>query len=148
MSLALIAARALGVLKSVPWWVFAAVAGAVALWFAVAAHDRAQFNKGFNVGWAGQHHALLTERQAHAITRASLERALIAVADQNAAIGKLAAEAKARLGASNTAVQNAQKAAATSETIAKALDASASKPGARDPQCIPSDIFINSSGNL
>lgn len=148
MSFALIAARALGILKSIPWWVFAAVAGAVALWFAVAAHDRAQFNKGFNVGWAGQHRALTAERQSHAITRDSLARSLVALADQNAAIGKLAAEAKARLGASNAAVQNAQKAAAASETIAKALDASAAAPGARDAKCIPSEIFINSSGSL
>ena len=139
---------ALSFLKTVPWWVFAGIAAALLAWHLLAVHDRAQFNKGFDVAWTQQHQQLVDEQQSHAVTRTSLNTALVKIADQNAAVDKLVADGVTRQAASTDALKAAQSANKPREAAAKALDASAAKAGPRDAACAPSEAFIASIKEL
>jgi len=130
-------------------WQWFAVAVAVGLlWFAWARHEKSVWNEGYNVGWAQQHRELLIERAGHDITRASLAQALIAIADQNKAIADIKAKADAKIAASGVAIAAAKKETAKAEDVAKALDRSASVVGKKDALCLPSETFLQHSGEL
>lgn len=135
-------------LKSVPWWGYAAIVGALLAWYALSVHDRAQFNKGFNAGWTQQHKALLAEQQSHAVTRASLNGALNQIDGQNGAVDALKADSDKRASAAGTALDAAQAANKPRETAAAALEASSAKTGPRDAPCVPSEAFLTYSGEL
>lgn len=145
IAIALLAARKF---IAAHWQWFAALAVACLIWHAIAVHDRAQFNKGFDAGWSQQHQQLLDEQQSHAITRTSLNTALIKIADQNAAANGLAAEGAKRRAASSDALKAAQTDNKRRETAAKALDASGAAPGARDAACVDSETFLASMKEL
>ncbi len=80
------------------------------------------------------------EEKAHAITRASLDEALAAIDDQNAAVQKLRTETGARLKASEAALEASRKAAERSDGIVRGLRASASEVRPGEP-CKPSEAF-------
>ena len=130
------------------WQWFAAVAGALLAWHLLAVHDRAQFNAGYNAGWSQQHQQLLDEQQSHAVTRTSLNTALVKIADQNAAVDKLAVDGVKRQAVSADALKAARGANKAREAAAKALDASAAKAGPRNASCGPSEAFIASMKEL
>lgn len=130
------------------WQWFAAVAVALLAWHAIAVHDRAQFNKGYNAGWSLKQGELVDEQQSHAITRTSLNTALVKIADQNAAVDQLAADGVKRQSASAGALKAAQAANKPREAAAKSLDASAAATGPRDAPCVPSDAFLASMKEL
>jgi predicted nucleic acid-binding Zn-ribbon protein len=95
---------------------------------------------------ADQNEALYqVEAAKHAVTRTSLNMALTAIDDQNAAVQKLAADSDARIKSAADAQKAAQEAARASEGVARALEASAAvaRPDARE--CPPSDTFWNQS---
>jgi len=130
-------------------WQWFAVALAFGLiWFAWTRHERTVWNEGYNVGWAQQHRELLIEQAGHDITRASLAQALVAIADQNKAIADIKAKADANIAASGVAIAAAKKETAKAEDVAKALDKSASVVGKKDALCLPSETFLQHSGEL
>lgn len=140
----------LGARKSIAahWQWFAAAALALLVWHAIAVHDRAQFDKGYNAGWSLKQRELVDEQQSHAVTRTSLNTANIKISDQNREIEGLKAESDKRQAASADALKAAQAANKPREAAAKALDASAAKAGPRDAACVASEAFIASMKEL
>jgi hypothetical protein len=88
------------------------------------------------------------ETAAHAVTRASLNSALSAIDDQNAAVQALASESADRIKSSEQARLAAQQAAQASLSTARALDASAAVARAKDGPCMPSETYLKHSGEL
>lgn len=88
------------------------------------------------------------ERAKHAVTRASLDKALSAIDDQNAAFQTLASESADRIKSSEQARLAAQQAAQASLSTARALDASAAQARAKDGPCVPSETYLKNSGSL
>lgn len=88
------------------------------------------------------------EQAKHAVTRASLDTALSAIDDQNAAVQALATESASRINAADKARIAAQEAARASLDTARALDASAAVARSKDGPCVPSETFLKHSGEL
>jgi hypothetical protein len=91
--------------------------------------------------------ALNLEIVKHAITRQSLEQALSAIHDQNAAVDALKAESDARTSAAAAALHAAQERAQSAEATAWALEASAAK-GAPAGSCKASAAYAAAKGEL
>lgn len=87
------------------------------------------------------------EQAKHSITRASLDQALAAIDDQNAAVQKLRADGDVRAKAANDALAGAQRAAERSDGIAAQLRASAGKAGSGE-RCAPSEALWTNRGEL
>lgn len=94
-----------------------------------------------NVNWR-------MEIAKHGVTRASLDKALSAIDDQNAAVQALATESADRIKSSEQARIAAQQAAQASLSTARALDASAAQARAKDGPCVPSGTYLKHSGEL
>jgi hypothetical protein len=97
--------------------------------------------------YASEQLAHQLEQAKHSVTLASLDRALVAIEDQNAAVARLKTDGDKRASDAKSALEASERAAERSKGIVRQLEASAAAVPAGEP-CTPSDTFWNTRGEL